>query len=715
MYRSRKARAGDGEKQERWQWCTAAQRQGRGEGERVARAMGRSPAPTGAECLRGYALHCRERLHRSQLPREYIKYLTKRRELIRKKLPCSAAQRNPPGPKTGEQMGEETRAIVAKMEELLNDAEEQRRCIGALMNLKDKPSDTLSPGPAMPIIEAGAVKATIKAMEKHRRNADVQSAGCRMLYMFCSNHVDDKVKAAIVEDTDVSKVLVAALKAHSGDAKVARWCIAALAYATQNKSTHALLLKDKKTLDNIVAAMGDFRSAGDRLEEDSDSEDPDEDAEDPDEDEYPLNYQDEYDLRGHAIVVFCNLTEVPTQVQQVIDAGGQSVVSELLAALEAITVLQKKDLLRSDTRDDDHQIGVRLALFVSPELLWRFSQGVEGLDISNVRRALISAGAVNAFVLATEITMSAFDDYGQRYCMDGLLNLVDGEGFEDAFIKTEAAATVVKVIAYYQDDDCDEFQRESKNGLELLCTVAASSERAREDVFKHGGKDLLETELSECTGTPGEIAKLKKALGMPVQAVEEELKKTKAELEKTKAELKKTKAERDKLAYDLSEERGKKAPARSPAPAPRKKNGAAAAANASPAKKQKTSPVVMCVNPETFDQCLKAPKNSNPGTVKTLKTCWRKHYYHYTLLKKIPEQRDRKKYLCKAPQADTEQTYNPGEGNKNKHRGHQMRLEQDSDKNDIVQGFGNQPLMCPNCWQKFIDPVLEDDSADEDE
>ena len=69
-----------------------------------------------------------------------------------------------------------------------------------------------------------------------------------MLYMFCSNHVDDKVKAAIVEDTDVSKVLVAALKAHSGDAKVARWCIAALAYATQNKSTHALLLKDKKTL-----------------------------------------------------------------------------------------------------------------------------------------------------------------------------------------------------------------------------------------------------------------------------------------------------------------------------------------------------------------------------------------------------------------------------------------------------------------------------------
>ena len=105
-------------------------------------------------------------MHRSQLPRKYIEYLTRRKELIRKKLPCSAAQRNPPGPKTGEQMGEETRAIVAKMEELLNDAEEQRRCIGALMNLKDKPSDTLSPGPAMPMIEAGAVKATIKAMEK---------------------------------------------------------------------------------------------------------------------------------------------------------------------------------------------------------------------------------------------------------------------------------------------------------------------------------------------------------------------------------------------------------------------------------------------------------------------------------------------------------------------------------------------------------------------
>ena len=123
----------------------------------------------------------------------------------------------------------------------------------------------------------------------------------------------------------------------------------------------------------------------------------------------------------------------------------------------------------------------------------------------------------------------------------------------------------------------------------------------------------------------------------------------------------------------------------------------------------------MCVNPETFDQCLKAPNNPNPGTVKTLKTCWRKHYYHYTLLKKIPEEQDRKKYLRKAPQADTDQTYNPGEGNKNKHRGHDSRLEQDFDKNDIVKGFGNQPLMCPNCWQKFIDPVLEDDSADEDE
>ena len=87
-------------------------------------------------------------------------------------------------------------------------------------------------------------------------------------------------------------------------------------------------------------------------------------------------------------------------------------------------------------------------------------------------------------------------------------------------------------------------------------------------------------------------------------------------------------------------------------------------------------------------------------------------------MKKIAEEQDRKKYLCKAPQADTDQTYNSGEGNKNKRRGDESRLEKDSDKKDIVRGLKGQPLLCPNCWQKFIDPLLssdEEDLMDEDE
>eukprot|EP01043_Picozoa_sp_COSAG02_P053820 COSAG02_NODE_6000_length_3883_cov_1.367336_5_plen_179_part_00 len=43
------------------------------------------------------------------------------------------------------------------------------------------------------------------------------------------------------------------------------------------------------------------------------------------------------------------------------------------------------------------------------------SQGAEGLDISNVRRSLISAGAVEAFVLATEYTYSTYSRCITRY------------------------------------------------------------------------------------------------------------------------------------------------------------------------------------------------------------------------------------------------------------------------------------------------------------
>ena len=146
------------------------------------------------------------------------------------------------------------------------------------------------------------------------------------------------------------------------------------------------------------------------------------------------------------------------------------------------------------------------------------------------------------------------------------------------------------------------------------------------------------------------------------------------------------------------QERGKKAPARSPAPAPRKKNGAAAAANASPAKKLKTSPVVACVNPSNFSGCLKVPKNPNPSTQKTQMTKWRKNCHHYTLLNKIEEKAD--------------QTY---EGKPTT-----VKLDRllDAAGEKKRESWAGQPLLCPNCWQKYVEPLLssdEDDSMDEDE
>lgn len=105
-----------------------------------------------------------------------------------------------------------------------------------------------------------------------------------------------------------------------------------------------------------------------------------------------------------------------------------------------------------------------------------------------------------------------------------------------------------------------------------------------------------------------------------------------------------------------------------------------------------------CANPKSFDDCLQNPT----GNIKQKTMTWRKTYYHHVLLSK-KDDHVRKSYLRANKQSNPEQTFNV----ERKHVVSAKKLEADADEGDRVTSFAGRPLMCPNCWQHFITPMLD--------